>query len=77
MAWFVPREVIVKKTARGRPYYIIKVIDSSSKMNSIKCWGVQPGKDNIFLNHPYMAKLDFDEQWGFSSRGLKNFRLLG
>jgi hypothetical protein len=46
-------------------------------MNSIKCWGVQPGKDNIFLNHPYMAKLDFDEQWGFSSRGLKNFRLLG
>ena len=77
VAWFVPREVIVKKTARGRPYYIIKVIDSSSKMNSIKCWGVQPGKDNIFLNHPYMAKLDFDEQWGFSSRGLKNFRLLG
>ena len=77
VAWFVPREVLVKKTARGRPYYIIKVIDSTSKMNSIKCWGVQPGKDNVFLNHPYMARLDYDEQWGFSAKGLKNFRLLG
>jgi len=77
VAWFVPREVLVKKTVRGRPYYIIKVIDSTSKMNSIKCWGVQPGKDNVFLNHPYMARLDYDEQWGFSAKGLKNFRLLG
>jgi len=35
-------------------------------------------KDSIQLNRPYMAKLDYNEQWGFSTRSMYyNFRLLG
>ena len=78
VAWFIPREVIQRKTAKGRPYYVIKTIDKNSVMTDIRCWGVRPGKDKIFVNRPYMAKLNFDEQWGFSSRGaLQNWKLLG
>jgi hypothetical protein len=47
-------------------------------MNDIRCWGVNPEKDKLFINRPYMAKLNFDEQWGFSSKGgLQNWKLLG
>lgn len=78
VAWFIPREVVLKKTKNNKAYYIMKVIDSSSTITRIKCWGVRPEKDKIFINHPYMGKLDYDEQWGFSVRQLwKNLKLLG
>ena len=78
VAWFIPREVIQRKTAKGRPYFIVKTIDKNSVMTDIRCWGVNPEKDTLFINRPYMAKLNFDEQWGFSSRGaLQNWKLLG
>jgi len=78
VAWFIPREVIQRKTAKGRPYFIVKTIDKNSVMTDIRCWGVNPEKDKLFVNRPYMAKLNFDEQWGFSSRGaLQNWKLLG
>ena len=77
VAWFIPREVIKKKTKHGKMYWIVKVIDATSSMTSIKCWGVKE-KDKIHLNRPYMAKLDYNEQWGFSTRSMYyNFRLLG
>ena len=76
-AWFVPREVIKKKTKNGKTYWIIKTTDTTSETVSIKCWGVRE-HDQIILNHPYMARLDYDEQWGFSTRSIRhNFRLLG
>jgi DNA polymerase-3 subunit alpha len=76
-AWFIPREVVKKKTKNGRPFWIIKVVDTTSQNTSIRCWGVRD-EDSIILNHPYMAKLDYDEQWGFSTRSIRhNFRLLG
>jgi len=78
VAWFIPREIIQRKTAKGRSYYIVKTIDKNSVMNDIRCWGVNPEKDTLFINRPYMAKLNFDEQWGFSSKGgLQNWKLLG
>ena len=77
VAWFIPREVIKKKTKHGKVYWIVKVIDATSSMTSIKCWGVKE-KDKIHINRPYMAKLDYNEQWGFSTRSMYyNFRLLG
>lgn len=76
-AWFIPREVIEKKTKNGKLYWILRVIDSTSTTTSIKCWGVKPDLDVVHLNHPYMAKLDYDSQWGFSTRSLRrNFKLL-
>ena len=78
VAWFIPREVITKKTKNGKTYWIVKVIDSTSTITSIKCWGVKPEKDHIYINRPYMSKLDYDEQWGFSTRSIKyNFKMLG
>ena len=78
VAWFVPREVIPKKTKHGKVYWILKATDSTSTLTSIKCWGIDPERDRVHINRPYMAKLDYDAQWGFSTRSLKhNFKLLG
>jgi DNA polymerase III subunit alpha len=66
--WFIPREIVVRKTAKGKMYWILKVIDSTFKMTQIKCWGIKEGRDKIILNKPYVVKkLDYSEQWGFST----------
>ena len=77
VVWFVPREVIKKKTRNGKDYYLIRVIDSNSETNTIKCWGVRPDKDVVRVNSPYLAKLQWDAQWGFSTRSIgRTFRML-
>ena len=76
LAWFIPRVIIPKKTRGGKDYWIVDVIDDSSQSTKIKCWGVRSG-DEIFLNRPYVAKLDYDETWGFSCRGVFNFKMIG
>ncbi len=77
VAWFIPREIIPKMTKNGKPYWIVKVIDDSSSSTSIKCWGVRQG-DEIHINRPYAAKLDYSEDWGFSTRSIRHtFKLLG
>ena len=77
IAWFIPREVIPKLTKNGKPYWIVKVIDDSSSTTSIKCWGIRD-HDYIHLNRPYAAKLDYSEDWGFSTRSITHtFKLLG
>ena len=77
VVWFIPREIIKRKTKNGKEYWIVNVIDSTSTPTSIKCWGVT-NRDKIALNRPYMAKLDYSEDWGFSSRSVyHNFKLIG
>ena len=79
VAWFVPRKIISRKTKHGKVYWIVEVIDSTSKTTKIKCWGVKPERgDNVQINRPYMARLEYDPKWGFSTRSIHhNFRLLG
>ena len=78
LVWFIPREIIRKKTKNGKPYWIVAVIDSNSVLTKFRCWGIVEGKDRIHLNRPYMGKLDYDPAWGFSTRSIKrNLRLLG
>ena len=78
VAWFIPREVIQKKTRNGKNFLIIKTIDSTSTAETIKCWNANTSRDKIVLNHPYMAKLDYNDQWGFSTRSIRHtFRMLG
>lgn len=75
--WFIPRKIEVKKTKNGKTYWIVEVIDSTNIPNKIRCWSVRES-DKLMLNRPYIAQLDYDEQWGFSTRNLsKNFRLIG
>lgn len=77
-AWFIPRKVNIKRTKNGKEYYILEVIDSNNVLTTIKCWGVSSKKDKIAVNRPYMGRLEYDEQWGFSTRSIsRNFRLLG
>ena len=77
-AWFIPREVIKKKTRKGKDFYIVRAIDNTSKSSTIKVWGVDPKTDIIHVNRPYMAKrLDYSEQWGFSTRSMKyNWKMI-
>ena len=78
VAWFVPREIVRKKTKNGRPYWILNVIDTTASSAQIRCWGVKEGKDEIHLNRPYIARLDHNEDWGFSTRSIyHNFKLIG
>ena len=77
ICWFVPREVIEKKTAKGKPYVVIKVIDDGGKQFDVRCWTYNPEKDQIETNKVYIAKLTYDENWGFSVRVIgKNFKML-
>ena len=78
VTWFIPRKCIPKKTRTGKDYWILEVTDENNAATSIRCWGIDPRKDKIALNRPYMARLDYSDQWGFSTRSLRSsFRVLG
>jgi DNA polymerase III subunit alpha len=77
VAWFIPREVIAKRTKNDKLYWIVKVVDNTSTTTAIKCWGIKDD-DQIHINRPYAAKLDHSEDWGFSTRSIRHtFKLLG
>jgi hypothetical protein len=77
VVWFIPRKVNIRKTKNDKMYYVLEVIDSNNVLTQIRCWGVRPEKDHIQVNRPYMAKLDYNTQWGFSTRSIHhNFRAL-
>mgnify|MGYP003320772492 CR=1 FL=1 len=75
--WFIPRNIEVKKTKKGKTYWILDVIDSTSVNTKIRCWGIKES-DGLLINRPYVAKLDYSEDWGFSTKSVsKNLRLIG
>jgi hypothetical protein len=77
VVWFIPRKITENKTKNGKIYWSLEVTDTSNKITIIKCWGVDPKKDKIWLNRPYLAKLNKDD-WGFNTRSIKHtFKLLG
>jgi DNA polymerase-3 subunit alpha len=77
LVWFIPRSVTVKQTKRGKDYWIIDCIDDASQSTRVRCWGVKK-TTSIVLNRPYIAKLEHDPNWGFSTRSVeRNFRLVG
>ena len=78
VCWFIPREIVQRKTKNGKLYWIVNVIDSNNEQTRIRCWGVKPEKDRIHLNRPYLARLNYDANWGFSTYAIgKTFKLLG
>ena len=78
LVWFIPRQLIAKKTRNDKDFYIMNVIDSNSQLTTIKCWGVSLARDIVHINRPYMARVKYDEQWGFSINNIrKNMILLG
>ena len=78
LCWFIPRKIVVKKTKRGKTFWVVETVDSNNENTKIRCWGVRPDKDHIQVNRPYMAALDYNEDWGFSTRCVgKTFRMIG
>jgi len=77
VVWFIPRKLIKKKTKRGSTYLIIECVDNTSAITKIKCWNFKESTD-IYINRPYVGRVEYDEQWGFSTRSAeRNFRLVG
>ena len=78
VCWFIPRKITIKQTKKGKTYWIVEVIDSNNELTRIRCWGIKPNKDKIRLNRPYMARLKYDQNWGFSTYAVgRTFKLLG
>jgi len=79
VCWFIPMSFEVKKSKNSKNYYAVQVADDSSKTFEIKCWGVDLEKDLIYLNRPYVAKLDYDENYkSYSCMGIsKNWKMVG
>ena len=74
--WFIPRKVVPRKTKTGKDYWIIEVIDDTNTLTKIRVWGVQ-AYDKIHVNKPYLANLEHNSKWGFSTRSLRrSFKLL-
>ena len=71
LAWFIPKEIVKRKTSTGKEYWIVNTIDDTNTETQIKCWGVKEN-DVIMLHKPYMIKPDFDPTWGFSVRSMKH-----
>ena len=77
VTWFIPRECVLKKSKNNKNFYVVKVIDDNNETNTIRCWGVDPEKDIVHINRPYMARLKYDPNWGFSTFSVrKMFKLL-
>jgi len=79
VTWLIPRKVVPKKTKNGKDYLIVEATDSNSANIRIRCWGVdlQMG-DTISTNKLYMIRPNYNEDWGFSTRGraFKTWKLL-
>ena len=79
ICWFVPVSYEVKKSKNDKNYYVVQTIDDSGKITEIKCWSVDLDKDVIYLNRPYVAKINYDENFGgFSCIGIsKSWKMIG
>ena len=72
ICWCIPRKIQKKKTRNGKNFYVVTVIDSNSAETRIRCWSVDPEKDFIHLNRPYMIRPKYSLEWGFSTYGRVN-----
>ena len=61
------RKITPKKTKNGKDYWIVEALDSNNESTCIRCWGIKLIKAAIHLNRLYMARLKYDENWGFST----------
>lgn len=69
-SWCIPIKIHTKKSKNGKWFHTIDVIDSNSVQTKIRCWGIDPTRDIIYLNKPYVLKNPkYNETWGFSTYG--------
>ncbi len=72
VCWCIPRKIVKKKSRNGKNFYVVTVIDSNSAETRIRCWSVDPEKDYLHINRPYMIRPKYSIDWGFSTYGRVN-----
>lgn len=79
VCWFVPISSETKKSKNDKDYYVVDVVDDTGKTTEVKVWSIDKTKDVIYLNRPYVAKLNYDENFGgFSCIGVsRNWKMVG
>ena len=78
ICWFIPKSLEMKKTKAGKDYLIVEAIDETNTITKIKCWKFDAKKDVIHIHRPYVARLDYQEDWGYSLKSIhKNMKLVG
>lgn len=76
--WFIPRTCQIKRTRWGKEFWVLDVIDVSGKTTKLKCWGVKESDYKLLhFNRPYMAKVKYDDTYGFSITGFNQTTLMG
>ena len=79
-AWCIPIKINTKKSKNGKWFHTVDVIDSNSEVTRLRCWGVKPDVDVLYLNKPYVLKYPkYNETWGFSTYGAvdKKWMMIG
>ena len=79
VCWFIPTSYEIKLSKNDKNYYVVQATDDSGKITEIKVWSIDPEKDIIYVNRPYVAKLNYDENFGgFSCIGIsKSWKMIG
>ena len=74
LIWCIPRKIVARKTATGKDYLQVDVTDANSCSIRMRCWGVDLRRgDTLHINKPYLVKPNYNDQWGFSTRGRLNY----
>lgn len=74
LCYFIPRVLTVKTSKNNKQYAIIDCIDDRNVSSQIKCWNFDPNKDRLTLNHCFIGKLEYSQDWGISTRRMSDFR---
>jgi DNA polymerase III alpha subunit len=75
IGWFCASEIQIKKTKNGKVFYRIKATDDENRSAWIRAWGTP--KDDIRPYTLWIAQVQHDENWGFSTSVYKMRELIG
>ena len=54
----------------------MKCTDINSANIEVKIWGVDLERDLVYVDRVYVAKLKYDETWGFSTNGTSSWKIM-
>jgi DNA polymerase III subunit alpha len=79
ICWFIPSSIETKVSRNNKHYYVVQVTDDSGKSTEIRVWSVNPEKDFIYMYRPYVAKINYDEDYNsFSCIGISGkWKMIG
>ena len=67
LAWFIADEVTLKSTKNGKPYLKVVAVGMKGKRYNVNVWSFDPAKHSVPTNTAFVAELDSNPPWGFST----------